>query len=308
MVYAALAAGRRADVAFDAPSDAVQVDLTSARPVRSPLYEVIARRQCTRADYDSRAVSPADIVHQPRDFETRKRAFGLIVASQILAMPRGITVAAPCARTNSITFVMFRNLCADVLALLERAGSGDGVRVMLFTGKPQLERILGYVTLANSAQLNDAAFVAELKAWIRFSAGDAAAAGDGLYAAASGNPALPRWLGAPLMSLLFTAGRENDKYARQVRSSPGIAVLVSVASDKANWVEAGRCYERFALQATALSLRNAMLNQPVEVTALRPQFASWLGVGAGRPDLVVRFGHGPETPRPLRRPVDAVLA
>ncbi len=57
----------------------------------------------------------------------------------------------------------------------------------------------------------------------------------------------------------------------------------------------------------AHGVRNAHLNQPVEVPSLRPQFAGLLGVTQGRPDLVVRFGRGPEMPRSLRRPLDAVL-
>lgn len=99
---------------------------------------------------------------------------------------------------------------------------------------------------------------------------------------------------------------ENDKYAKHVRSSAGIAIFVSDTESKAQWVEVGRCYERFALQSTALGIRNAFLNQPVEVATLRPQFAVFLGVGR-RPDLVVRFGRGPRLPQSLRRPVPAVL-
>jgi hypothetical protein len=89
--------------------------------------------------------------------------------------------------------------------------------------------------------------------------------------------------------------------------SAGIAVFVSDVSDKAHWVEAGRCYERFALQATALGIRNALLNQPVEVGAVRPQFAAAIGLGNLRPDLVVRFGRGPTLPLSMRRPVQSVL-
>ena len=84
-------------------------------------------------------------------------------------------------------------------------------------------------------------------------------------------------------------------------------MFVSEGNDKAHWVEVARCYERFALQSSALGIRNAMLNQPVEVPALRPQFADFLGVGGRRADLVVRFGHGPRMPPSLRRPVAAVL-
>ena len=99
-----------------------------------------------------------------------------------------------------------------------------------------------------------------------------------------------------------------DEYARHIHSSAGIAVFVSDADDAAHRVEAGRFYERFAFQATALGVRNAFVNQPVEVPALRAELACALGVGRRRPDLVVRFGRVPAMPRSLRRPVEAVLA
>jgi hypothetical protein len=112
-----------------------------------------------------------------------------------------------------------------------------------------------------------------------------------------------------MMSLFLTPKSENEKYARQIRNSAGIAVFVSKQNDKAHWVEAGRCYERFALQATALGIRNAFLNQAVEVAAVRAQFASWLALEptGQRPDLVVRFGRGQAAPLSMRRPVQAVI-
>ena len=149
--------------------------------------------------------------------------------------------------------------------------------------------------------------VDELKAWIRFSAHEAELTGDGLFAGATGHLAMPRWLGSRMMGLFFTAKSENARCARQIRNSAGIAVFASDASDPAHWVEAGRCYERFALQATALGIRNAFLNQPVEVGSIRPHFASSLGLGTQRPDLVVRYGRGPKRPLSMRRPVQAVL-
>lgn len=84
-------------------------------------------------------------------------------------------------------------------------------------------------------------------------------------------------------------------------------MLFSEADDKQHWIEAGRSYERLALQAAALNLRTAFINQPVEVPALRSQFAAFLGIGHRRPDLIVRIGRGPEMPRSLRRPVEQVL-
>jgi len=198
-------------------------------------------------------------------------------------------------------------LASEELALLQRAGSSDTVRLLLLTERQAMEQTLDYVMKGNTAQLADAAFVKELKAWIRFNGADAARTRDGLYSVTTGNPNIPSWIGDLAFRWLLTAKGENDKYARQVRSSAGIAVFVGEAADKAHWVEVGRCYERFALQATALGIRNAFLNQPVEVAALRPPFATALGLSGQRPDLVVRFGRGPMLPRSLRRPVDAVL-
>jgi len=200
-------------------------------------------------------------------------------------------------------------LSSEELRLLEQAGTGNGVRVVVLTGRQAMDGVLEYVVAGNTSQMGDPAFVEELKTWIRFSADEALSTGDGLFAGATGNPAMPRWLGSRMMGLFLTPKSENERYARQIRNSAGIAVFVSERSDKEHWVEAGRCYERFALQATALGLRNAFLNQPVEVGAIRPQFASWLGLGPGasRPDLVVRFGRGPAMPYSMRRPLQAVL-
>jgi hypothetical protein len=201
-----------------------------------------------------------------------------------------------------------QSIAPDELRLLETAGAGNGVRMVLLTARAAMESVLEFVVAGNSAQIADRAFVEELTAWIRFGADEAARSGDGLFTRTTGNPVVPRWLGRPLMRLFFTARSENERITRQIRNSAGIAVFVSEGNDPAHWVEAGRCYERFALQATALGIRNAMLNQPVEVGAIRPRFAAALGLGTGRPDLVVRFGRGPAMPMSMRRPVDAVWA
>ncbi|WP_409456170.1 Acg family FMN-binding oxidoreductase [Tamilnaduibacter salinus] len=173
-------------------------------------------------------------------------------------------------------------LAPEELRLLEAAGTGNGVAVILLTEREAMEKVLEYVVEGNTMQTNNPAFVNELESWIRFSDGEAIRSGDGLAARSTGNPPAPRWLGRLLFRTFFRAKPEN-------------------------WVEAGRCYERFALQATALGIRNAFVNQPVEESGLRPEFAKALGLGDRRPDLVVRFGRGKEMPRSLRRPVESVL-
>jgi hypothetical protein len=200
-----------------------------------------------------------------------------------------------------------RPLTSAELELLMRAGMSNSVGVLFLNDRPAMERTLEQTIEANTAQMADAAFVNELKSWVRFNGAEAAQKRDGLFSLTTGNPAVPTWLGELAFGMLFRPKSENDKIARQVRSSSGIAVFTGQSADKANWVEVGRCYERFALQATALGIRSALLNQPVEVPSARKVFAASLGLGDQRPDLVVRFGRGPGMPRSLRRPLGAIL-
>jgi hypothetical protein len=193
------------------------------------------------------------------------------------------------------------------LKLLEKAATGSGINLILLTEKQAMEAVLEYVVAGNTAQLKDPAFVKELKAWIRFNEDEAVRYGDGLFAKSSGNPTAPHWLASNLFDAFFTPKAENEKYTKQIRSSAGLAIFVTDANTKSNWVEVGRAYQRFALQAAALGIRTAFLNQPVEVATLRPQFARHLNIGDHRPDLVLRFGRGAKMPKSLRRPVDAVL-
>jgi nitroreductase len=195
---------------------------------------------------------------------------------------------------------------SDVEALAAAARI-PGVDVVLVTDRPRLERVGELVVAGNTAQMADAAFVAELKDWIRFNPRDALKSGDGLYAASSGNPALPTLAGRLMFDLAFRTGSENDRYARQMRSSAGVAIFLAAQADRAHWTRVGQACQRFALQATALGLKHAFLNQPVEVAQLRPELASLVGAPGKRPDIVMRFGYGPALPMSPRRPVTAVL-
>lgn len=171
-----------------------------------------------------------------------------------------------------------RAVSASDLKVLAAAAAVPGVDLILITDRPQMDRVRDLVLAGNCAQLADPEFIRELKAWLRFSPREAASAGDGLFSAASGSQTLPAWLGPTLFDWVFTAEAENEKYARQLRLSAGIAVFVSEKDDREHWVLAGRACQRFALQATALRMKHAFINQPVEVTRLRPELASLVGL------------------------------
>jgi hypothetical protein len=233
--------------------------------------------------------------------------------------PQGVHVALDSAAPvrSPLVNAIFQRQCTraeydgqplpkDVLQELALAAGRGDVRLLL-TERSKVEGVLDYVTQGNRVQIRNAAFVKELKSWVRFNEADALATSDGLFSRLTDNPTLPRWLGNFVFNMVLSEKSENDKYAKQLRSSAGVAVFVGERAEPANWFEVGRAYERFALAATALGVRTAFVNQPVEVPAVRTQFAQWLGLGSRRPDLVVRFGRGPQLPYSLRRPVADVI-
>jgi hypothetical protein len=198
-------------------------------------------------------------------------------------------------------------ISASDISLLEAAAQEDGVSVLIFTESSDREAILEFVVEGNNAQMDDPAFVAELLDWIKFTPDQALETHDGLFIATSGNPVVPAWLAERMFDTFFQTDSENDKYSNQIRSSAGIAVFLGDKEDPEHWIKVGRSFQRFALQSTTLGIRNAHVNQPIEVPAVRPEFANWLGLPGSRPDLIVRFGRAPALPMSLRRPVAEIM-
>jgi hypothetical protein len=255
LMLAASAAGLGAASSFSSAQDGrVEIDLAGTSSDRDPLFDAILERQCTRSDYDGRAVTKNDL---------------------------------------------------DAIA---GAAKVEGCEIILIPDQDKIGQALEMIISANTIQVENLEFTAELKSWIRFSSIGAAATRDGLFAACSGNPTMPAWLGNLMFGFVFKAPAENDKISRQMRSSSGLAVFVTDKDDKEYWIKAGRSYQRFALKSTMLGVRHAFLNQPVEVASIRSEFSKWLGVNGRRPDLVVRYGYAPPMPKSLRRPVQDVLS
>jgi len=181
-----------------------------------------------------------------------------------------------------------------------------GVSLRLVTTPAEMELLVDYVNQGNLTQYADPAFVAELIDWLRFNKKDALAALDGLYSVCSGNPEVPGWLGR-----MFVEGtqpqQQADLDARKLRSSSAAVLIASETDEKSAWVRTGQVYERLALQLTALGIKSAFLNQPIEVAPLRAQFQNAVGLGPSSPQLLLRIGYAAALPRSLRRPLEQVL-
>lgn len=253
LLLASKAVGLKGIARFDDKIPGLVITFEKVAPNRSPLFDAITTRQCTRTEYDGQPLS------------------------------------------------------TEQLRLLEEAGQGNWVSVMLLTSVQKKQEVAQYVAQGNTIQYADTAWAAELQAWVRFNSRDAIRTGDGLYGPVMGNPDVPRWLGKLFMRLAFSSKAQNRKDAHNIQSAGAIAVIFSEQNDPKHWIEAGRCYQRLALQSAALDLRTAFINQPVEVSDLRARFANYLGLGEQRPDLVVRFGHAPLALKTLRRPLDDVI-
>ena len=195
----------------------------------------------------------------------------------------------------------------DHLAALAPAEPRYGVRTIVLTDTAAMQDVAALVERGNRAQLTDPAFRDELLSWIRLNDRESLASGDGLAGRTMGSPSIPTWLAKRLLPLLVTAKRQVKTDTANIASSAGIAVFVTDGNNVSDWVNAGRCYERFALQATALDICNAFINQPIEVPSLRPELEQYLGLGDEHAQLMVRFGTGTQMPFSPRRPLDDII-
>ena len=127
----------------------------------------------------------------------------------------GVTLAPTPSQATALFKAILQRQCTrgdcdakplsnEGLHLLERAGTADGVRVLLLTDCGKMEQVLDPVVQGYTAQMADTAFVKELKTWIRFNGADAVRSGDGLYSVSSGNPSIPNWIGDLAFGLFFT--------------------------------------------------------------------------------------------------------
>ncbi len=193
------------------------------------------------------------------------------------------------------------------LEKLEKTTKEPGVNSILFTDTKQIEPLIEYVKEGDKIQIADDGFFDELKSWIRFSDGEVLEKGDGLSSRCMGNPSVPRWLGKVFMNLSLSGEGQGKTDEKMIRSSSGLILFVSETNDKKTWVQVGRAYEHWALTSTALNIRSAFLNQPVEVPTLRTQLQQHLNLGSGHPQLLLRFGYSDPMPRSPRRAVEEVI-
>ncbi|MCC7428062.1 MAG: nitroreductase family protein [Alphaproteobacteria bacterium] len=192
-------------------------------------------------------------------------------------------------------------------AALEAAGSGTLVQTILIEDEARRRAIADLIRAGNEMQLGDPAFRKELAAWLRFNDSAALRTGDGLASRAAGHPPIPDWLARLIIGFVLSPRSQARRDALMLASTAMLAAIVAAENTPRAWVEAGRACQRLALQAAALDLRTAFVNQPIEVPSLRGELHRLLGLGDGQAMLLLRVGSGPLAPYSLRRPVATVI-
>ena len=155
-------------------------------------------------------------------------------------------------------------------------------------------------------QYSDERFVDEMLTWVRFNEKNAMEKLDGICTTTAGMPSVPEWLGKLVMAGTSPV-KQAERIEKLVRSSSGLVIYTVKQNDTRSWINAGRCFERFALTATSLGIHHAHVNMPCEVASTRQKLASLLNLqNAEVPLLAVRIGYSSKMPS-YRRPVQHVL-
>jgi len=166
------------------------------------------------------------------------------------------------------------------------------------------EAVASLVAEGDRAQMGDKRFRRELAAWMHPNRSRAARGMPG-YGFGFGELMS---LGSPLVVRTFDLGKGQAAKDRELAEhSPLLTVLGTDGDLPREWLAAGQALERVLLRACSHGLTSSFLNQPVEVEAIRRRLADAIGRNGRHPQLVLRFGYGPDIPHTPRETVERLL-
>ena len=200
-------------------------------------------------------------------------------------------------------------IALDVLKRLQAIRSEDGVSVHYYARQTkQFNDIEQYVLQGNTRQMQNEAFKAELKSWMRFNKKHQDQTLDGLSYAVFGAPNVPRWMAEPIMSMAINAKTQNKADREKIASASHLVLFTTRENSRREWVDLGRTLQRFLLTATELGIAHAYLNQPNEEAEIASEMARTLGLDGEYPTILLRIGYGKQQAYSKRRPIGDVIA
>lgn len=210
--------------------------------------------------------------------------------------------AIPKRRTTRAAFED-RPVAADVQGELLEEAVREGAWLHVVS-KDEREVVADLIAEGDRAQMEDRHFRRELAAWIHPNQSRAAR---GMRGFGFGFGDLMS-LGGPLIIRTFDLGKGQAAKDRELAEhSPVLTVLGTGGDSPREWLVAGQAMQRILLRACSRGLTSSFLNQPVEVEALRPKLANTTGRSGTHPQLVMRFGYGPEVRHSARENVENII-
>lgn len=212
--------------------------------------------------------------------------------------------AIPRRRTTRCKFEN-KLLTSEVRDQCQEAARHHGIELVLITDSTQRSEIADLVAEGDRIQFNDPAFRQELGNWVHSRRRKSR---DGMSGTGFGMPDIFSPLGAFVIRTFDigngVAAGDRDKI---VDGSPTLAVIASEGDTVTDWLVTGRALSQTLLTLTAAGANASYLNPPVEIETLRPRLKQ-LAKCDGVPQLLMRYGFGPDVEATIRRDVDEVLS
>lgn len=185
----------------------------------------------------------------------------------------------------------------DVRAQLVAAAEDVGGWLVLASDRDSVARIAEIIRSAEDRLHRNAAYVAEMRAWI----GRDATAPEGIPTAAAGTaPA-----GQDLLAMRDFGGTERAA-GRNFEEDPLVGVIGTIGRSRYDDVTAGLALQRVLLTAVQSRLMSSMLSQAIEIPDAREDLRQVVG-RRGSPQMVIRLGFGQPVSSVPRRPIDSVI-
>lgn len=212
------------------------------------------------------------------------------------------------ARQTNRSVYTGEEIALDALKKLQSVCSEKGISVHYYAHQTkQFNDIEQYVLQGNTRQMQNEAFKAELKSWMRFNKKHQDQTLDGLSYAVFGAPNVPRWMAEPIMSMAINAKTQNKADREKIASASHLVLFTTRENSRREWVSLGRTLQRFLLTTTELGIVHAYLNQPNEEVEIASEMTRTLGLAGEYPTILLRIGYGERQAYSKRRAVKDVI-
>ena len=197
---------------------------------------------------------------------------------------------------------------AEIAGLSTAIHLEEGIKTRFYQrNTPEFNQITDVIVKGNMRQMQDPAFVKELKSWMRFNKKQVQKTGNGLSYAVFGAPNLPLFIAKPIMSSYLNPNTQNKGDLKKIQSSSHFVLFTVQSNTPSEWIRLGRSLQRLLLELTRQNIAHAHCNQPCELKELSGQMAHSLTLADEYPALLLRIGFAKPVPFSPRESIEKVL-